>query len=137
MVGIVVIAHGNLAKAFVETAEEIVGGLERVVWVCVKERHRGEEIRKEIEKAIKKVDMGYGVLLLTDMFGGTPSNLGLTFLEKGRVEVLTGLNLPMLLKLATCREGKNVSEVAECLKEYGKESISIASEILEGGRWLR
>ncbi len=126
------ITHGDLAKAFVETAEEIVGRLERIAWVCVRERHRVEEIRKELEKAIKKVDTGYGVLIITDMFGGTPSNLALTFLEKGKVEILTGMNLPMVLKLATCREGRDLSSVADYLKDYGKDAISVASEILEG-----
>lgn len=126
------ITHGDLARAFIETAEEIVGRLERIAWVCIKERHRVDEIRKELEKAIKKVDTGYGVLIMTDMLGGTPSNLALTFLKKGKVEVLTGINLPMVLKLATCREGKDLSEVAEYLKGYGKGAISVASEILEG-----
>lgn len=132
MIGVVVITHGELAKELVQTAEGIVGSLERVCWVTVKEKHKVEEIRIAIEKAIKKVDTGYGVLLLTDMFGGTPSNLSLTFLEKGRIEVLTGVNLPILLKLATYRKDKDLRDVARYLKDYGRESITIASEVLEG-----
>ncbi len=132
MVGVVVVSHGDFARGLVETAEQIVGALDKVSWVSIKDRCNVDDIRKAIDKAIKKVNTGYGVLLLTDMFGGTPSNLSLTFLEKGKVEVLTGVNLPILLKLASIREGKSLEEIASILKEHGRKSISLASEVLEG-----
>lgn len=132
MIGVVVITHGDLAKELVHAAEGIIGNLERVCWVAVRESYKGEEVRLAIKKAIKQVDTGYGVLLLTDMFGGTPSNLSLTFLEKGRVEVLTGVNLPILLKLATYRKDRSLKDVTRYLKDYGKESIIIAGDVLEG-----
>ncbi len=132
MVGVVVVSHGDFAKGLIETAEQIVGALDKVSWVSIKDRCNVDDIRKAIDKAIKKVNTGYGVLLLTDMFGGTPSNLSLTFLEKGKVEVLTGVNLPILLKLASIREGKSLEEIANLLKDHGRRSISLASEVLEG-----
>ena len=85
---------------------------------------------KEVEKAIKDVDEGDGVILFTDMFGGTPSNLGLSFLDEGKTEVIGGVNLPMVIKASMSREGKTLKELASFIKEYGQNSISLASEIL-------
>src|SRR3990172_3990195 len=99
MIGVVVVTHCRLAQEFVDTARFIVGELPQVEAVCLDPRAGPEEARAEIEKAIGRVDNGDGVLILTDMFGGTPSNLSLSFLGDGEREVLTGVNLPMLLKL--------------------------------------
>jgi PTS system mannose-specific IIA component len=90
-----------------------------------------ETVEERIKKGIKKVDMGRGVLILTDMFGGTPSNISLSFQKKGHVEIVTGINLPMLLKLSTMREEKTLDELASFIKLYGQKNIHLASEILE------
>lgn len=130
MVGIVVITHGNLGESLILTVKSIGGRLDsRVQWVSIKERNKVEETRKSIAKAIKNVDLGHGVLILTDMFGGSPSNLSLSFLEEGKVEVLTGVNLPMLLKLSDLREEESLEELTRVLKEYGQKSIVLASDL--------
>jgi len=102
-----------------------------VAVVSIDTKKEVEELRREIATAIKSVDTGKGVLILTDMFGGTPSNMSLAFLEEGRVEVLTGLNLPMLIKIFNCREGKSLKELAFLAKEAGQRNINLASEILQ------
>ncbi|MEK6726826.1 MAG: PTS sugar transporter subunit IIA [Deltaproteobacteria bacterium] len=130
MIGIVIITHGKLAEEFVEVARDIVGQTKGVIPVCIERRDAVEEVRKEIEKAIKDLDEGDGVILFTDMFGGTPSNLGLSFLDEGRTEVIGGVNLPMVIKASMSREGRALKELASFIKEYGQNSISLASEIL-------
>ena len=130
MVGIVVVTHGRLAEEFVKVAEDIVGQAKGILAVCIDRGISVEEARKGIEKAIKGVDEGDGVLLFTDMFGGTPSNLGLSFLDEGKTEVICGINLPMVIKASMSREGKGLKELALFIKEYGEKSISLASEIL-------
>lgn len=130
MIGIVIVTHGRLAEELVNVAGEIVGQIRGVLAVCI---DRGEGVataRVEIEKAIKGVDEGEGVLLFADMFGGTPSNLALSFLEEGRTEVICGVNLPMVIKAYMSKEGKKLKELASFIKEYGQKSISLASEIL-------
>jgi PTS system mannose-specific IIA component len=101
------------------------------VTVSIDTRKGVEELRRGIAEAIKGVDVGEGVLILTDMFGGTPSNMSLAFLSEGRVEVLTGLNLPMLIKISNCREGRTLKELARMVKEAGQKNINLASEILQ------
>ena len=103
----------------------------RVLTVSIDTRKEVEELRRGIAEAIKKVDEGDGVLILTDMFGGTPSNMSLAFLQEDRVEVLTGLNLPMMIKLSNCREGRPLKELARMVKEAGQKNINLASEILQ------
>lgn len=130
MVGVLIVSHGNLAEALVNTAEFIVGKLKAVKAVSIDPTSDVKELRKKIHKAIKEVDGGNGVLILTDMFGGTPSNISLSFLEKERVDVVTGVNLPMIINLAHAREKKSLPEVAEAIRSCGGRSISLASQIL-------
>lgn len=129
MVGIVVVAHGRLADALVETAEMIVGQTEGVKACAFCEGSDVEKLRKMLKTSIKEVNDGDGVIILTDMFGGTPSNISLAFLEE-KLEVITGVNLPMLLNALTKREGKDLAGLAQLLKENGRSNIYIASEIL-------
>ena len=132
MVGIVVVAHGQLAKELVLITEFIIGKVVGIEAVTTDPKMSADEIKEEISRAIKKVDQGEGTLILTDMFGGTPSNISLSFLEEKKVEILSGVNLPMLLKLSTYQGSKSLSEMAEFIKSYGQKSISLASEILKG-----
>ena len=130
MVGIVIVTHGRLAEEFVRVASDIVGQAKGVLSVCIDRGEAVDEARKEIEKAVKEVDEGAGILIFTDMFGGTPSNLSLSFLEEGKIDVICGVNLPMLIKAFMSREGKNLRELASFIREYGEKSVSLASEIL-------
>jgi PTS system mannose-specific IIA component len=129
MVGIVVVAHGRLAEALIETAEMIVGKIEGIKACAFCQGSDVEKLRKMLKTSIKDVNTGDGVIILTDMFGGTPSNISLAFLEEN-LEVITGVNLPMLLNALTKRDGKDIKELAQLLKENGRSNIYIASEIL-------
>jgi PTS system mannose-specific IIA component len=131
MVGVVLVTHPNLGDEFIRSAELICGKLPNLVTVSIDTRKGVEELRRGIAEAIKRVDVGEGVLILTDMFGGTPSNMSLAFLSEGRVEVLTGLNLPMLIKISNCRQGRSLKELAKMVKEAGQKNINLASEILQ------
>ena len=130
MVGVVLVTHPNLGEEFIRSAELICGKLANLTTVSIDTRIEVEELRKEIAEAIRRVDSGNGVLILTDMFGGTPSNMSLAFLAEGRVEVVTGLNLPMLIKISNCREERPLPELAKMVKEAGQRNINLASEIL-------
>ena len=130
MIGVVIVCHCNLAREFLNTLELIVGPVEGFQAVPIEPQQDVERIRSEIAGALRKVDTGEGALILTDMFGGTPSNISLSFLDEKRVEVISGVNLPMLIKLASFREGKSLEELASFIKAYGQKNISIASEIL-------
>lgn len=130
MVGILVITHGDLGQELIKAAELIKGKYDGVLPVSVDSNKGVEDIKKEITTAIKKVDKGDGVLILTDLFGGTPSNIALSFLKEGKVEVVTGVNLPMLLKL-DIRKEKNLADLSYFIKDYGRKNISLASEILK------
>ena len=135
MVGIVLITHGKLGEELLRTAEGIVGPLEGSRSVAIETKESMDQIRDKMSKAIGEVDAGDGVLVLTDMFGGTPANLALTFLDERRVEVVTGVNLPMLLKLGTARGGKEtLKEIAHLISSYGQKNIVLASELLGGTR---
>lgn len=130
MVGVVVASHGKLAEELLRTAEGIVGRLEQSAAVSVDAQVSMEEARARLGKAIAEVDSGDGVLVLTDMFGGTPANLALTFLD-ARVEVVTGVNLPMVVKLSTLRvEQRPLAALAEAIAAYGQKNITLASELL-------
>ena len=133
MIGVVVVTHGQLATELVNAAETIVGDLPRFTAVSIGWHDDVEDAREEIAQAIGRVGAEHGTLLLTDMFGGTASNLGITFLEE-RVEVLTGVNLPMLIKVASMTDRTDVLEVARELREYGKNAIWVASDLLRGER---
>jgi PTS system mannose-specific IIA component len=130
MIGVLITTHGNLGNELIKAAELIRGSLKGIVHVSVDQTKGVEDLKKEISTAIKKLDQGQGVLILTDLFGGTPSNISLSFLKEGKVEVITGVNLPMLLKLPDIREGMLLKEFARYIKDYGVKNISLASEIL-------
>jgi len=130
MVGLVVATHGRLAEELLRTAEGIVGALEQSEAVSVAAGVSMEEARTRLGEAVKRVDSGDGVLVLTDMFGGTPANLALTFLDE-KLEVVTGVNLPMILKLATARAGSlPLRAAAELVAGHGQKNITLASELL-------
>ena len=131
MVGMLVITHQRLAEEFIATAELIVGKIESCVGLSLDPNLPVDNLRQQIDEAMDRVNDGDGVIVLTDMFGGTPSNLSLSFLNKEGIEVVTGVNLPMLLKLAQSREEHKVDELARIIKDYGRRSISLASEILD------
>ena len=130
MVGMLVITHRRLATELIDTAELIVGKIDSCVGLSLDPDLPVEDLRQQITKAMNEVNDGDGVIVLTDMFGGTPSNLSLSFLNQKGIEVVTGVNLPMLLKLAHSREDQKVDELARVVKDYGRRSISLASEIL-------
>jgi PTS system mannose-specific IIA component len=130
MIGVVVATHGKLADELLRSAEGIVGRLEQSVALTIDAQLSMEEARSRLGKAIAGVETGDGVLILTDMFGGTPANLALTFLD-ARVEVVTGVNLPMVVKLSTLRaESKPLAALAEAIAAYGQKNITLASELL-------
>lgn len=131
MVGMLVITHRRLAEEFIATAELIVGEIENCLGLSLDPDLPVDDLRQQINQAMDKVNDGDGVIVLTDMFGGTPSNLSLSFLNQEGIEVVTGVNLPMLLKLAHSREEHKVDELARIVKDYGRRSISLASEILD------
>ena len=132
MIGVVVVTHGQLATELVNAAETIVGDLPTLTAVSIGWHDDVNDARDEIAQAIERVDGGNGVLVLTDMFGGTPSNLGLTFLEKDRIEVITGVNLPMLIKLAQLPQSKDLLAVARQMRDDGRNAIWVASDLLRG-----
>jgi mannose PTS system EIIA component len=132
MIGVVVVTHGQLATELVNAAETIVGDQPRFAAVSIGWHDAVELAREEIAQAVARVDSGSGVIVLTDMFGGTPSNLAITFLAEGRVEVITGVNLPMLLKLAGTREIAGLRELARRIREDGRTGIWVASDLLRG-----
>jgi PTS system mannose-specific IIA component len=129
-VGVVVVTHGQLATELLNAAETIVGDLPRFAAVSIGWHEDMRVARDAIERAIARVDTGGGLLLLTDMFGGTPANLGLSFLEAGRVEVVTGVNLPMLIALARATDTTDVLALARQLCEQGRTAIRVASDLL-------
>lgn len=132
MIGFVVVTHGNLAVELISTAELIVGKMEGVMAVPISYSISQEEAREHILSAIRSVDNGEGVLILTDLFGGTPSNLSISFLEEKKVEVVTGVSLPMMVKLSNVRGNLNLDDMAKLIRSYGRENISIAGELLKG-----
>lgn len=135
MIGIVIVTHSQLGDALIEAAEFILGTRpDTMVSVSINLNEHVDKLRKKIAEAIKKVDHNRGVLILTDMFGGTPSNLSYSFLEEGRIEVISGVNLPILIKAVDIQKEMELSELAEHLEAYGKKSISLASGILKGNK---
>ncbi len=130
MIGVVVVSHGRLADEFVAAAEHVLGPQEQMRAVAIGPYDNMEERRADIIDAVKAVDRGQGVVILTDMFGGTPSNLAISLLEEGRVEVVAGLNLPMLVKLVRVRKESNLHKCAAAAQDAGRKYINIASQIL-------
>jgi PTS system mannose-specific IIA component len=135
MIGIVVVTHSRLGEALIEAAEFIIGNRpEAMVSVSIDLNENAEKLRTKIATNIKTVKGPDGVLILTDMFGGTPSNLSYSFLEEGHIEVISGVNLPILVQAASMRDKKELTQLATDLEEFGKKSISLASGILKGNK---
>ena len=132
MIGVVVVTHGQLAVELLNAAEMIVGELSRFTGVSIGWHEDTEDARGEIAQAIARVRQGHGVLILTDMFGGTSSTLAMTFLAQDDVEVITGVNLPMLLKLAELSGQANLLTAAREMREHGRSAIWVASDLLRG-----
>jgi PTS system mannose-specific IIA component len=130
MIGVVVVAHFKLAREMVAATELIVGRQEQFTYVDIFPDEDVEQIKGRVVSALKSMNSGEGVIILTDMFGGTPSNISLSFLEEGRVEVVTGVNLPMLIKLVTYRRDKMLPDLAEFIASYGKKNIYLATDLL-------
>jgi PTS system mannose-specific IIA component len=135
MIGILLVTHANLGNALIETAELILeGSQENIGFVSINIQENPDSLRKKIKKGISKVRTDKGILILTDMFGGTPSNLSYSFLEEGIVEVISGVNLPILLKAINSRKKMDMATLTSSLIETGKRSISLASGILKGAK---
>jgi len=135
MIGIVIVTHKQLGDALIDAAEFILGAHpEAVVSVSININENADRLREKISEGIKNVNMKEGVLILTDMFGGTPSNLSYSFLEEGRTEVISGVNLPILIKAINTRKDMDISKLAQSIETYGKKSISLASGILKGNK---
>jgi len=130
MIGIILVTHGRLADEFVHAMEHVVGPQIDVATVCIGPSDDMEQRRKDIANAIKAVDSGSGVVLLTDLFGGTPSNLAISLLQRGKTEVIAGINLPMLIRLAGARKDMTLSAAASAARDAGRNYITIASEFL-------
>lgn len=132
MIGLVVVTHGQLATELVNAAETIVGDLPHFAAVSIGWHEDVQDARDAIAAAIERVKQPGGVLLATDMFGGTPANLGLTFLKEDAIEIVTGVNLPMLIKAASLPDGQRLTEIARMLREHGRNAIWVASDLLTG-----
>ncbi len=130
MIGLVLVTHGRLAEEFLSTLEHIVGPQKNVAVVCIGPDDDMEERRQEIIDKVKATEDGDGVVLLTDMFGGTPSNLAISVLEQGKVEVIAGINLPMLIKLASVRGKESLNQTVAQAQEAGRKYINVASQLL-------
>jgi PTS system mannose-specific IIA component len=130
MIGLVLVTHGRLAEEFVVAMEHVVGPQERIASVCIGPDDDMEARRADIAKAIKVVDKGRGVIVLTDLFGGTPSNLAISLMRAGQVEVIAGINLPMLIRLEGARKTMKVVDAVAAAREAGRKYISVASEVL-------
>jgi PTS system mannose-specific IIA component len=133
MIGIIVVTHGHLAHELIAATEHVVGRMESVRVVCIGPDDDLQQRRDDVEAAVAAVDGGDGVVIVTDMFGGTPGNLAVSLMEKGRVEVLAGANLPMLIRLAEARDDMSVSDAAEAAREAGRRYISVANGAARGG----
>ena len=130
MIGLVLVTHGRLAREFVQAVEDIVGPQKAVAEICIGPDDDMEQRRNDIIDGVKRVNEGDGVVLLTDMFGGTPSNLAISVLEEGHVEVIAGLNLPMLIKLVSLRENESLQVAVTEAQAAGRKYINVASQLL-------
>ena len=131
MVGLLLVSHGRIAESFLEVSLEIVGPVKGVQVVSLAEPIDEEQVMEDIRRARKEIDQGEGILILTDMFGGTPANLCFSLLEDPMVEVLTGMNLPMILQILSSRQDAGLAELAGIAMRCGRENIYLAREILE------
>jgi len=130
MIGLVLVTHGQLAAEFVRAMEHVVGPQEAIEAICIGPEDDMEARRADIATAVAAVDQGRGVILLTDLFGGTPSNLAISLMEPGRIEVIAGVNLPMLIRLEGARKMMKVQAAVAAAREAGRKYISVASEVL-------
>ena len=130
MIGIIVVTHGRLAEEFVAAMEHVVGKQDDIATICIGPNDDMERRRADIASAIKKVDSGAGAIMLTDLFGGTPSNLAISLLEADKTEVIAGINLPMLIRLAGARKEMTLEKASQAAREAGRTYITIASEFL-------
>ena len=133
MIGMVLVTHGRLAAEFIAALEHVVGPQENVAAVCIGPDDDMEQRRQDILAAVADVDNGDGAVVLTDMFGGTPSNLAISIMQEAKVEVIAGINLPMLIKLAGLREGHSVADAVAQAQESGRKYINVASSLLGDG----
>jgi len=134
MIGMVLVTHGRLAAEFIAALEHVVGPQTNIAAVCIGPEDDMERRRQDILRAIAEVDAGKGVVLLTDMFGGTPSNLAISVMDKAKVEVIAGINLPMLIKLASLRESESLAAAVRGAQEAGRKYINVASQLLADAR---
>jgi PTS system mannose-specific IIA component len=132
MIGLVLVTHGALAREFVAATEHVVGPQRNMVAICIGPDDDMDVRREEILETVRRVDEGDGVIVLTDMFGGTPSNLAISILDKAPVEVIAGVNLPMLIKLASVRGNEPLSTAIEKAQDAGRKYIHVASRVLAG-----
>lgn len=132
MIGLVLVTHGRLAEEFRNAVEHVVGPQEHIAAISIAADDDMEQRRRDIVEAVKSVDTGSGVIVLTDMFGGTPSNLAISVMESGKVEVIAGLNLPMLIKLSSVRMTDDMSKALEQAQIAGRKYINVASQLLAG-----
>jgi PTS system mannose-specific IIA component len=134
MIGLILVTHGTLAHEFLVAMEHVVGQQKQVETISIGPHDDMDARRKEIGRAIKSTDSGQGVIILTDLFGGTPSNLAISFLEAGKIEVIAGANLPMLIRLESARKSMPITEAVLAARDAGRKYISVASELLEASR---
>jgi mannose PTS system EIIA component len=130
MIGLVLVTHGRLAEEFVVAMEHVVGKQERIAPICIGPDDDMESRRADIAAAIQSVDSGRGVIVLSDLFGGTPSNLAISLMEAGRIEVIAGINLPMLIRLGSARKTMKVTDAVAAARDAGRKYITVASEVL-------
>jgi len=132
MIGLVLVTHGRLAEEFIAATEHVVGPQKAMRAICIGPDDDMERRREDILEAVAKVDSGKGVIVLTDMFGGTPSNLAISIMEKAKIEVIAGVNLPMLIKLASVRAKDDIGKAVAAAQEAGRKYINVASHLLAG-----
>jgi len=132
MIGMVLVTHGRLADEFIAATEHVVGEQEDMRSVCIGPDDDMEQRLEDIVQAVEQVESGSGVVLLTDMFGGTPSNLAISMLDRANVEVIAGINLPMLIKMVSLRDKATLEEIVEAAQEAGRKYINVASKVLGG-----
>jgi mannose PTS system EIIA component len=134
MIGLILVTHGRLAEEFVAATEHVVGSQRNIRAISIGPDDDIEQRRRDILAAVEAVDEGSGVILLTDMFGGTPSNLAISIMDQGRVEIIAGVNLPMLIKLASVRDAESLEEAVASAQEAGRKYINVASTLLNVDR---
>lgn len=130
MIGAIIITHGRLAESLLKTAEAITGHIGNLRVMSVENSDTTERVRESLAGAVREVNAGKGVIIFTDMFGGTPTNVALSLLEAGKVEIITGVNLPIIIKFVSHRSEKKLSELAVLLKDYGQRSVVLAGDML-------